>query len=123
MNKLDELTRRLASQTPKLSNADALCNSIMGQLPQRHKPQNMTIVSVLRVAASIAAILLIILFIHQSQSIDPLQEDPDYGKSLELVRPDYSQFEDLNPREALHLFAKTKRERTTLSQLKKNYAL
>ncbi len=123
MNKMDDLLDRLASQQPKLDDADALCDSIIGQLPPQHKPKEQTLLRLLAMVSSIAAVLLLVLFIRQARAIDPLQEDPDYRQCIEHVRPDYSQFEDLKPSEALLRFTEIKRERTTLSQLKKNYAL
>ncbi len=123
MNKLEDISRRLAAQQPELKDADDLCNSIMEHLPPQRKSSRIGFRHILQVVTSVAAVLLLVLFIRQTRTIVPPKEDADYRQCLEHVQTDYSQFEDLKPSEALLLFAKIKRERTTLSQLKKNYAL
>ncbi len=124
MNKIDAITRRLASQEPELKDADALCDSIMDHLPPQQEPQRYRLLHVLQAVASMAAILLLVLFVRQTRDITPPREDPDYRQSLERLQPERPQLDPTIPlQETLRQLVRTKSEQITLSQLKKNYTL
>lgn len=124
MNKLDDLTRRLAALQPQLKDADDLCDSILDHLPPQKESRRFGLRHVLQVATSVAALLLLVLFIKQSQDIQTPREDVDYSHRLERLQPDYSSIDpNMAPQEALREFAKVKSSRISISQLKKNPTL
>ena len=75
MEKMDEITRRLASQQPLLSDADALTESILANLPAQISPQESPILRAVRWISSVAAVGLLILFYSQSHSFVQRPED------------------------------------------------
>lgn len=124
MNKLDYLTHQLAAQQPQLMDADELCDSILDHLPPQKESKRFGLRHVLQVATSVAALLLLVLFIKQGQNIQAPREDVDYSHRLEQLQPDYSSIDpNMAPQEALREFTKVKSTRISISQLKKNPTL
>ena len=124
MEKMDEITRRLASQQPLLSDADALTESILANLPAQISPQESPILRAVRWISSVAAVGLLILFYSQSHSFVQRPEDVDYGQSLQPFQSDYSPtLDNLPPREALRQFVEMKRSRTNFSDIKRTITL
>jgi len=125
MNKYDELINHLASQTPELPDADALCDSIMESLPEQHPVQKESLwIGIARWTTSIAAIFLLVLFIDQSSSIPSSPMEPDYSQSLTSLQ---SSFERINTStslpETIHQIVEEKQNRVTLSKIKKSLQL
>ena len=121
---MDEITRRLASQQPLLSDADALTESILANLPAQISPQESPILRAVRWISSVAAVGLLILFYSQSHSFVQRPEDVDYGQSLQPFQSDYSpMLDNLPPREALRQFVEMKRSRTNFSDIKRTITL
>ena len=124
MEKMDEITRRLASQQPLLSDADALTESILANLPAQISPQESPILRAVRWISSVAAVGLLILFYSQSHSFVQRPDDVDYGQSLQPFQSDYSPtLDNLPPREALRQFVEMKRSRTNFSDIKRTITL
>jgi hypothetical protein len=124
MEKMDEITRRLASQQPLLSDADALTESILANLPAQISPQESPILRAVRWISSVAAVGLLILFYSQSHAFVQRPEDVDYGQSLQPFQSDYSPtLDNLPPREALRQFVEMKRSRTNFSDIKRTITL
>ena len=124
MEKMDEITRRLAMQQPVLKDAEALTESIMANLPAQIRSQEPPILRVVRWMSSVAAVGLLILFYSQSHEFIQRPDDADYGQSLQTFQSDYSQtLDNLSPREALRQFVEMKRSRTSISDIKRNFTL
>lgn len=123
MEKMDEITRRLALQQPVLKDADALTECIMVNLPQQKKSLGQPYLRAVRWITSIAAVFLLILFFGQSRDLVQRPNDIDYGQSLQKFQSDYSQtFDNLPPREAFRQFVEMKRSRTSISDIKSHYS-
>ncbi len=123
MEKMDEITRRLAMQQPVLKDAEALTESIMANLPPQKRPSGPRYLRAMRWISSVAAVCLLILFYSQSRDFVQRPNDVDYGQSLQQFQPDYSQSLDkLPPREAFRHFVEMKRSRTSISDIKRHFA-
>ena len=123
MEKMDEITRRLAMQQPVLKDAEALTESIMANLPPQKRPSGQRYLRAVRWISSVAAVCLLILFYSQSRDFVQQPNDVDYGQSLRQFQPDYSQSLDkLPPREAFRQFVEMKRSRTSISDIKRHFA-
>ena len=123
MEKMDEITRRLAMQQPVLKDAEALTESIMANLPPQKRPLGPRYLRAVRWISSVAAVCLLILFYSQSRDFVQRPNDVDYGQSLQQFQPDYSQSLDkLPPREAFRQFVEMKRSRTSISDIKRHFA-
>lgn len=124
MEKMDEITRRLAGQQPLLNDADALTNSIMDHLPPQAKPHDWQVLRALRWISSVAAIGLLILFVNQNRGIIQRQNDVDYGTSLQQLQSEHMKLDvSLPPREALRQFVDLKRDRMNISDIKRHFTL
>lgn len=123
MEKMDEITRQLASQQPVLKDAEVLTESIMANLPLQKRPLGQRYLRAVRWISSVAAVCLLILFYSQSRDFVQQPNDVDYGQSLRQFQPDYSQSLDkLPPREAFRQFVEMKRSRTSISDIKRHFA-
>ena len=123
MEKMDEITRRLAIQQPVLKDAEALTESIMANLPPPKRPSGQRYLHAVRWISSVAAVCLLILFYSQSRDFVQRPNDVDYGQSLQQFQPDYSQnLDKLPPREAFRQFVEMKRSRTSISDIKRHFA-
>ena len=123
MEKMDEITRRLAMQQPVLKDAEALTESIMANLPPQKRPLGQRYLHAVRWISSVAAVCLLILFYSQSRDFVQRPNDVDYDQSLQQFQPDYSQSLDkLPPREAFRHFVEMKRSRTSISDIKRHFA-
>lgn len=123
MEKMDEITRQLASQQPVLKDAEALTESIMVNLPPQKRPLGQQYLRAVRWISSVAAVCLLILFYSQSRDFVQRPNDVDYGQSLQRYQSDYSQtLDNLPPREAFRQFVESKRSRTSISDIKKHFA-
>ena len=89
MEKIDEITRRLASQQPMLFDADALTDNIMSNLPSQQRPFGQQYLRAVQWISSVAAICLLVLFYSQRRSIVERPNDIDYGQSLQRFQPEY----------------------------------
>ena len=124
MEKMDEITRRLAMQQPVLKDAEALTESIMANLPPQKRPLGQRYLHAVRWISSVAAVCLLILFYSQSHAFVQRPEDVDYGQSLQPFQSDYSPtLDNLPPREALRQFVEMKRSRTNFSDIKRTITL
>ena len=123
MEKMDEITRRLAIQQPVLKDAEALTESIMANLPPQKRPLSQRYLHAVRWISSVAAVCLLILFYSQSRDFVQRPNDVDYGQSLQQFQPDYSQnLDKLPPREVFRQFVEMKRSRTSISDIKRHFA-
>ena len=123
MEKMDEITRRLAMQQPVLKDAEALTECIMANLPPQKRPLGQRYLYAVRWISSVAAVCLLILFYSQSRDFVQRPNDVDYGQSLQQFQPDYSQnLDKLPPREAFRQFVEMKRSRTSISDIKRHFA-
>ena len=123
MEKMDEITRRLAMQQPVLKDAEALTESIMANLPPQKRPLGQRYLHAVRWISSVAAVCLLILFYSQSRDFVQHPNDVDYGQSLQQFQPDYSQnLDKLPPREVFRQFVEMKRSRTSISDIKRHFA-
>lgn len=124
MEKMDEITRRLAAQQPLLNDADALTNSIMDHLPPQARSHDWQVLRTLRWISSVAAIGLLILFINQNRGIILRQNDVDYSTSLQQLQSKHMKLDvSLPPRETLRQFVDLKRDRTNISDIKRHFTL
>lgn len=124
MDKMDEITRRLAAQQPTLSDPDALTDSIMAHLPMQTKPRGQQFLRAVRWISSVAAVGLLVLFVSQSHDLIQRPDDIDYGQTLQQLRSENTQLpDDLTPREALRKYVELKRSRTNISDIKRHFSL
>lgn len=122
MEKMDEITRRLAIQQPVLKDAEALTESIMANLPPQKRPLGQQYLRAVQWISSVAAICLLVLFYSQRRSIVERPNDIDYGQSLQRFQPEYLQILDnLPPREAFCQFNEMKRSRASISHIKRHF--
>ena len=134
MNKIDELTQRLAAQEPELKNADALLESIMSRIdeveqlpplnidqqPQRQKESLW--LSLTRWSSSIAAMLLLALFISQRIAVENPDAGADYSRVLSAYQPDYSALKQASTTsEAFNIITREKSNRMGISELKRQF--
>ena len=124
MNKLDEIINHLASQEPKLEDADLLCDQILDSLPSRpariaRKPMPYWNV-VLRCITSAAAIFLLVFYV-QTQRPAPLAEEPDYSVSLASMQPAWRASLSANApaQQILQEYVQAKKYNQTIVELKK----
>lgn len=126
MNKLDEILEQLSKQQPVLDDADALCDSIMDQLPPQpqHKPRRGLWLNMVSSISAAAALLLLVLTVGQSRDFVPVSNDIDYSQTLSAYQPKYDELSNANSLpSAIRQVSEKKLARTTISQLKKQYAL
>jgi len=123
MNKLDNILKHLATQEPELIDADALCESIMEQLPQQAQKENYWI-GLLRWSTSIAAMFLLALFIGQTLEAETaLDSTPKYNYVSNYRQTLNEATNAATIQEALHQVAKNKENRTSIYNIRKKYAL
>lgn len=126
MNKLDEILEQLSKQQPVLDDADALCDSIMDNLPPQtqQKPRRNLWLNMVSGISAAAALLLLVLTVGQSQDFVPVSNDIDYSQTLAAYQPNYDELSNANSLvSAMRQVSEKKLARTTISQLKKQYAL
>lgn len=118
MERIDDLMERLKGQMPQVPDADALTDSIMAAIdtPKRI-PMWLT---VLRTVSSVAAVVLLMLFLHlESKAVDSDKVSDDY---LEVASSSF-ECEECSPAENYNLRREKMRimnERKTIK--KKIYA-
>ena len=87
MERIDDLMERLKGQMPEVPDADALTDSIMAAIEEKEDRKPVVIpmwISVLRTVTSVAAAVLLVLFIHLRNDVQPVAGNPD-NVYLEVV--------------------------------------
>ena len=87
MERIDDLMERLKGQMPEVPDADALTDSIMAAIEEKEDRKPVVIpmwISVLRSVTSVAAAVLLVLFIHLKNDAQPVADNPD-NVYLEVV--------------------------------------
>lgn len=87
MERIDDLMERLKGQMPEVPDADALTDSIMAAIEEKEERKPMVIpmwISVLRTVTSVAAAVLLVLFIHLKNDVQSVAGNPD-NVYLEVV--------------------------------------
>lgn len=87
MERIDDLMERLKGQMPEVPDADALTDSIMAAIEEKEDRKPVVIpmwISVLRSVTSVAAAVLLVLFIHLKNDAQPVAGNPD-NVYLEVV--------------------------------------
>lgn len=125
MEKLDNILEHLSKQEPGLLDADLLCDSIMDNLPEQQKPQESLWIGVMRWSTSIAACLLLALFVGQNTETKAPTESIKTISYIESYQKEYS--ETLSAATslptALQQIAAEKETRISVYNLKKHFAL
>lgn len=125
MEKLDNILEHLSKQEPELLDADFLCDSIMDNLPEQQKPQESLWIGVMRWSTSIAACLLLALFVEQNTETKAPTESIKTISYIESYQKEYS--ETLSAATslptALQQIAAEKETRISVYNLKKHFAL
>lgn len=70
MNKIDDILKRLQSQSPTLDNEDEFTDWIMNAIPDKEEKRNAKVIKLIQMFSSAAAILLIMLFVWQNIDYD-----------------------------------------------------
>lgn len=125
MEKLDNILEHLSKQEPELLDADLLCDSIMDNLPEQQNPQESLWICVMRWSTSIAACLLLALFVEQNTETKAPTESIKTISYIESCQKEYS--ETLSAATslptALQQIAAEKETRISVYNLKKHFAL
>ena len=120
MEKMDEITRRLASQQPLLSDADALTDSIMSAIEETEERKPVTVpmwLSVLRTVSSVAAVVLVALYV-QLKSETAIQDENTETAYLEVVS---EECKDCSPAERYNMRIEKMRLMNRRKVLKEKY--
>lgn len=124
MNKIDEIARRLAAQEPELkeADADALLESIMCRVDEAEQLSPGLWLRIVRWSSSIAAILLLALFISQQSMVENSEARPDYSADLSAYKTDYNALHQASTTsEALRIIVRERSNRVVISDLKKQF--
>lgn len=123
MNKLDKILDNLASQKPKLNDADALCDSIMDSLPEQHRQESHWI-GILRWSTSIAATFFLMLFIGQNINNEVIQGTSSSVNFATRYQQTINEVANASSvQEAILQFAKKKETQISIYNIKKQYSL
>lgn len=123
MNKLDNILENLVSQEPEFIDADALCDSILDNLPEQNQQESRWI-GFLRWSTSIAASFLLVLFIAQNIEAGDVQETPvsvNYAARYPQVFDKVANASSIQ--EAILQIAKKKETQISIYNIKKQYSL
>lgn len=103
-NQIDNILDRLQKQQPELQDPELLADSIIAVLPDRPKESIIQPVSrykgvilFMHTVSSVAAVLLLVLFLWQSYDGIDLQEtvvSPDYSSQLAKYQPQFDLSKD-----------------------------
>lgn len=98
MERIDDLMERLKGQMPQVPDADALTDSIMAAIDT---PKRIPMwLAVLRTASSVAAVVLMVLFVHlESKTVNADNGSEDY---LEVAASSF-ECEECSPAENYYL--------------------
>lgn len=102
MERIDDLMERLKGQMPEVPGADALTDSIMSAIEETEERKPVTVpmwLSVLRTVSSVAAVILMVLFVQLKGEIT-FQEENTETAYLEVVS---DECEDCSPAERYNM--------------------
>jgi hypothetical protein len=120
MKRIDDMLERLKGQIPEVSDADALTDSIMAAIEETEDRKPVTVpmwLSVLRTVSSVAAVVLMVLFVQLKSEIT-FQEENAETVYLEVVS---EECEDCSPAERYNMRIEKMRLMNRRKVLKERY--
>lgn len=120
MDRIDEMLERLKGQMPQVPDADVLTDSIMAAIEETEERKPVTVpmwLSVLRTVSSVAAVVLMVLFVHLKGGIIFQEEDTETAY-LEVVS---DECKDCSPAERYNMRIEKMRLMNRRKVLKEKY--
>ena len=120
MERIDDMLERLKGQMPEIPGADALTDSIMSAIEETEERKPVTVpiwLSVLRTVSSVAAVVLVVLFVQLKSEII-FQDENTETAYLEVVSEECT---DCSPAERYNMRIEKMRLMNRRKVLKEKY--